>query len=155
MSEQILTHTPGKNTAENSSGRDAGGRFAKGCPAGPGRPRGSANAVLTQARQWVRERGLPMMIEAAEAGDADALKALVTLAIPRQKPAAPPLECLGDMPLPRRLKDLGPLASYLLEKIAAGQLAVADAENLMVLAKRSVDWQGLGRPFRIEEVELL
>lgn len=46
-----------RKTVENSSGRDAGGRFAKGCPAGPGRPKGSANAVLTQARQWVQERG--------------------------------------------------------------------------------------------------
>lgn len=145
---------PDRKTVENSSGRDAGGRFAKGCPAGPGRPKGSANAVLTQARQWVQERGLPMMIEAAEAGDTDALKCLVTLAMPRQKPAAPPLECLGDMPQPQRLKDLGALAEFLLGKIAAGEIAVADAENLMAIAKRAVDWQGLGRPFRIEEVEL-
>ena len=155
MSEQILTHTPGKNTAENSSGRDAGGRFAKGCPAGPGRPKGSANSVLVQARQWVAEKGLPMMIQAAEMGDVDALKCIVTLAMPRQKPAAPPLDGLKDMPQPRRLKDLGKLASFLLEKIAAGQLAVADAESLMVLAKRSVDWQGLGQLFRIEDLELL
>lgn len=154
MSEQLLTRMPGKNTAENSSGRDAGGRFAKGCPAGPGRPKGSASSVLTQARQWVAEKGLPMLIESAEAGDADALRALVTLAMPRQKPSTPPLDCLEAMPLPRQLKDLGALASFLLEKIAAGEIAVADAENLMALAKRAVDWQSLGRAFRFTEVEL-
>ena len=154
MSEQVLTHTPGKKSEQNGV-RDAAGRFATGCPAGPGRPKGSANSVLTQARQWVQERGLPMMIAAAETGDADALKALVALSMPRQKPAAPPMDGLEDMPQPRRLKDLGPLASYLLEKIAAGQLALSDAESLMVLAKRSVDWQGLGQPFRIDELELL
>lgn len=146
-----------KETAENRSdrpARDAGGRFAKGCPAGPGRPKGSANTVLTQARQWVAEKGLPLMIQAAEAGDTDALKCLVTLAMPRQKPSTPPLDCLEAMPQPRQLKDLGALASFLLEKIAAGEIAVADAENLMTLAKRAVDWQGLGRAFRFPEVEL-
>ncbi len=154
MSEQILTHTPGKNTAENSSGRDAGGRFAKGCPAGPGRPKGSANSVLTQARQWVAEKGLPMMIAAAETGDADALKALVTLAMPRQKPAAPPLDCLGDMPQPEIDRELGKLAAFLLEKVRAGQLAVSDADAVMALAKRRVDFDKLGRPFSFPKVEL-
>lgn len=145
-----------RKTVENSSGRDAGGRFAKGCPAGPGRPKGSANAVLTQARQWVQERGLPMMIEAAEAGDADAdaLKCLVTLAMPRQKPNTPPLDCLEAMPLPRTDRELGELAAFLLEKVGAGQLAVSDADAVMALAKRRVDFDKLGRPFSFPEVEL-
>lgn len=62
-----------KDTAKNGPGRDSGGRFVPGCTGGPGRPKGSANSLLTQARAWVEERGLPLMIEAAEAGDADAL----------------------------------------------------------------------------------
>lgn len=154
MSEQLLTRMPGKNTAENSSGRDVGGRFAKGCPAGPGRPKGSANSVLVQARQWVAEKGLPMMIAAAEAGDADALKCLVTLGMPRQKPSTPPLDCLEGMPLPKTNRELGELAAFLLEKVAAGQLAVNDADAVMALAKRRVDFDKLGRPFRFPEVEL-
>ena len=143
-----------KNSVQNDACRDSGGRVAKGCPAGPGRPKGSANAVLTRARQWVQERGLPMMIEAAEAGDAEALKCLVTLAMPRQKPSTPPLDCLEGMPLPKTDRELGELAAFLLEKVGAGELAVSDAESLMSLGKRRIDLGRLGRPFRLEPIEV-
>lgn len=143
-----------KEIAENGSCRDSGGRFAPGHAGGPGRPKGSASAILTQARAWVKERGLPLMIEAAEKGDPDALKCLVTLAIPRQKPAAPPLDCLADMPLPKTDRELGGLAAFLLEKVGAGQLAVCDADAIMALAKRRVDFGKLGQPFRLEPIEV-
>ena len=145
---------PDKKTVENGPGRDSGGRFVPGCTGGPGRPKGSANSLLTQARQWVEERGLPLMIEAAEAGDADALKCLVTLGMPRQKPVAVPLEGLTDMPLPEVRRDMGALAGYLLEAVAAGRIALDDAERLLALAKRAVDLKQLGKPFCVEDFRI-
>lgn len=142
-----------KHTAKNGAGRDSGGRFAPGCHGGPGRPKGSANSLLVQARQWVEARGLPMMIEAAEGGDMDAARLLVTLAMPRVKPVAPPLECLKDMPMPEKDKDLGPVAVFLLGKVREGQLAVADAEAVYEMAKRATAAQGIGRPFKLEPIE--
>lgn len=145
---------PDKKTVENGPGRDSGGRFVPGCTGGPGRPKGSANAILTRARAWVEERGLPLMIEAAEAGDADALRALVTLGMPRQRPVAVPLEGLTDMPLPEVRRDMGALAGYLLKAVAAGRIALDDAERLLALAKRAVDLKQLGKPFSVDDFTL-
>lgn len=143
-----------KDTAKNGPGRDSGGRFVPGCTGGPGRPKGSGNSLLTQARAWVEERGLPLMIEAAEAGDADALKCLVTLGAPRQKPVAVPLEGLTDMPLPEVRRDMGALAGYLLEAVAAGRIALDDAERLLQFAKYSTDLKQLGKPFCVEDFRI-
>ena len=143
-----------KHTAKNGAGRDSGGRFAPGCHGGPGRPKGSSNSLLVQARQWVEARGLPMMIEAAEGGNMDAARLLVTLAMPRVKPVAPPLECLKDMRMPEKDKDLGPVAVFLLDKVREGQLAVADAEAVYQMASRATVAQGIGKPFRLEPIEL-
>lgn len=137
-----------KHTAKNGAGRDSGGRFAPGCHG-----KGSSNSLLVQARQWVEARGLPMMIEAAEGGDMDAARLLVTLAMPKVKPVAPPLECLKDMPMPERDKDLGSVAVFLLDKVREGQLAVADAEAVYEMAKRATAAQGIGRPFKLEPIE--
>lgn len=140
-----------KKIVKNSPGRDAGGRFAPGCPGGPGRPKGSANTILTQARLWVAEKGLPKMIEAAEGGDLDATRALVALAMPKQKPSSPPLDCLIDMPMPRNTKDLGGTATFLLDKVREGQLSVTDATAVYELASKAVVAQGLSKPFSLED----
>lgn len=143
-----------KKTVENGSGRDSGGRFAPGCTGGPGRPKGSANAILTQARQWVESKGLPMLIQAAENGDTDALRALVVMAMPKAKPVAAPLEGLTDMPLPEVRRDMGALAGYLLEAVAAGRIALDDAERLLALAKKAIDLKQLGRPFCVDDFRI-
>lgn len=140
-----------KESARNGSGRDSGGRFAPGCAGGPGRPKGSSNAILTQARQWVEERGLPLMIAAAEQGDADALRALVTLAMPKAKPVVAPLDCLSDLPLPEKPRDMGAVAGYLLEAVAAGRISLDDAERLLQFAKYSTDLKQLGKPLNIDD----
>lgn len=143
-----------KNQAEQAT-RDDKGRFVPGCSGNAaGRPRGSASAILTRARAWVEERGLPMLIQAAEAGDADALKCLVTLGMPRQKPVAVPLEGLTDMPLPEVRRDMGALAGYLLEAVAAGRIALDDAERLLQFAKYSTDLKQLGKPFCVEDFRI-
>ena len=134
-----------KNTVKNGADRDSGGRFAPGCKGGPGRPKGSANSLLMQARQWVEERGLPVMIAAAEGGDMDAARLLVTLAMPKVKPVAPPLECLKDMPVPERGKDMAAVAVFLLNKLRDGQIAVSDAFAVYELAGKAMQAQSRAR----------
>ena len=137
-----------KESVKKGPGRDSGGRFAPGCKGGPGRPKGSANSLLIQARQWVEEKGLPMMIAAAESGDMDAARLLVTLAMPKLKPTAPPLECLKDMPIPERGKDMGAVAVFLLNKLREGQIAVSDAFEVYKLAEKAMQAQSRAKgPF--------
>ena len=137
-----------KETVLNGAGRDSGGRFAPGCKGGPGRPKGSTNNLLIQARQWVEEKGLPMMIAAAEGGDMDAARLLVTLAMPKVKPVAPPLECLKDMPVPERGKDMAAVAVFLLNQLRDGQISVSDAASVYELANRAMQAQVSARdPF--------
>lgn len=42
------------------------------------------------AREWAETKGLPLLMKAAEEGDLDATRLLVTLAVPRQKPVSLP-----------------------------------------------------------------
>lgn len=140
-----------KKTVENGPGRDSGGRFVPGCAAGPGRPKGSANSLLTQARQWVEERGLPLMIEAAEAGDADALKCLVTLGMPRQKPVAAGLEGLDGLPIPTTEQDMPKVIGFALERVASGVLSIGDAAALVDLCRARVGAVNVARAPRLPD----
>ena len=54
------------------------------------------------------------------------------------------------MPLPEVRRGLGALPGYLLEAVAAGRIALDDAERLLALAKRAVDLQQLGKPVCVE-----
>lgn len=58
----------------------ADGSGQSGNPAGP-KPGASCRALL-MARKWAEEKGLPLLMEAAEGGDMDAIKLLVQLGIP-------------------------------------------------------------------------
>ena len=81
---------------EQQAARDAKGRWKpgkSGNPAGP-KPGASCRALLL-AREWAEKKGLPLLMEAAEAGDGDALRALVALGIPRQKPVSIPVALPG------------------------------------------------------------
>ena len=44
------------------------------------------------AREWAEAKGLPMLMEAAEGGDMDAIKLLVQLGMPRAKAISLPQE---------------------------------------------------------------
>lgn len=140
-----------KESVRNGSGRDSGGRFVPGCAGGPGRPRGSANAILTRARAWVEERGLPLMIEAAEAGDADALKCLVTLGMPRQKPVAAGLEGLDGLPIPATEQDMPKVIGFVLERVSSGALSIGDAAALVDLCRARVGAVNVARAPRIPD----
>lgn len=142
---------PDKKTVENGPGRDSGGRFVPGCTGGPGRPKGSANSLLTQARAWVEERGLPMLIQAAEAGDADALKCLVTLGAPRQKPIAAGLEGLEGLPIPATEQDMPKVIGFALERVASGVLSIGDAAALVDLCRARVGAVNVARAPRLPD----
>lgn len=143
-----------KEQAEQAT-RDDKGRFVPGCSGNlSGRPAGASSRLLSMARQWVESKGLPLMIQAAESGDMDALKSLVALAMPRQKPVAAPLEGLQSMPLPEVRRDMGATAAFLLEAVAAGRIALDDAERLLQFAKYSTDLKQLGKPFSVDDFTL-
>ena len=59
------------------SKRDGKGRFAQGHSGNPaGRPVGAETRALRELREWTANKGLPLLIKKAEAGDLDALKML-------------------------------------------------------------------------------
>ena len=95
-----------------------------------------------------------MMIAAAEGGDMDAARLLVTLAMPKFKPTAPPLECLEGLPVPERGKDMGAVAVFLLNKLRDGQLAVADAFEVYKLSEKAMQAQSRARSpfFDLDEI---
>lgn len=86
-----MARATSKNKAEQAVERDVKGRFRPGSTGNRrGRPTGAAAAVLQDLRQWAESEGLPKMKAAALKGDMDALKTLVVLALPKQKPVVIP-----------------------------------------------------------------
>ena len=85
-----------KNKAEQAVERDVKGRFRPGSTGNPkGRPTGAAARILLDLRDWAESEALPLMKQAALDGDMDALKTLVVLALPKQKPVSLPLSLPG------------------------------------------------------------
>lgn len=142
-----------KNQAEQAT-RDDKGRFRPGVSGNPsGRPAGASNRLLSMARTAAEEI-FPLVVEQARTGDMDAARLVLSIGIPKAKPVAVPLEGLTDMPLPEVRRDMGALAGYLLEAVAAGRIALDDAERLLALAKRAVDLKQLGKPFCVEDFRI-
>lgn len=142
-----------KNQAEQAT-RDDKGRFVPGCSGNAaGRPAGASSRLLSMARAAAEEI-FPLVVEQARAGDMDAARLVLSIGVPRAKPLNPPLDCLADLPLPERPKDLGRTAAFLLEQVAAGKLSTADAESVLSLAKRSVDLQQAARPISLDDFRL-
>lgn len=142
-----------KNQAEQAT-RDGAGRFRPGVSGNPsGRPAGASSRLLSMARAAAEEI-FPLVAEQARAGDMDAARLVLSIGVPRAKPLNPPLDCLADMPLPEVRRDMGALAGYLLEAVAAGRIALDDAERLLALAKRAVDLKQLGKPFSVDDFTL-
>lgn len=80
-----------------AGGRDSRGRFRKGSSGNrKGRPKGSASRGLIMARDAV-DRILPQVIEAAEAGDMDAARLVLSYGLPRLRPCSVP-ETLPETP---------------------------------------------------------
>ena len=78
---------------EQQEARDSRGRWKPGQSGNPAGPRpGNSARVLLMARNWAEAKGLPMLMEAAEGGDMDAIKLLVQLGMPRTKAISLPQE---------------------------------------------------------------
>lgn len=83
-------------TKKQDVARDAQGKWKRGVSGNPaGRTPGPATSVLRTLRAWCESVGLPKLMEQAEAGDGDALRALIALGIPRQKPVTVPVALPG------------------------------------------------------------
>ena len=129
---------------EQQAIRGADGRFLKGMSGNPsGRPRGATNAALKLVRAWTLAKGLPMLIELAEAGNLDAIKILVQTGLPRQKPVTPPIEGLDGLPEARK-ENLDEMARELFARVCRAELSKEDAANVLSLANQIVssrDWR--------------
>ena len=83
-------------TEQQEAKRDSKGRWKPGKSGNPSGPKpGASCRALLMAREWAEKKGLPLLMEQAEAGDGDALRALVALGIPRQKPVSIPVALPG------------------------------------------------------------
>ena len=83
-------------TKKQDVARDAQGKWKRGVSGNPaGRTPGPATSVLRTLRAWCESVGLPKLMEQAEAGDGDALRALIALGIPRQKAVSIPIPLPG------------------------------------------------------------
>lgn len=117
------------------SKRDGKGRFAQGHSGNPaGRPVGAETRALRELREWTANKGLPLLIKKAEAGELDALKTLVTLGIPKYKPAAPPLEGLEGCPVPADRTSFPNVALFVFNAIKSGRLSLDDGQKFLEFA---------------------
>lgn len=110
-----------KSKVEQAVKRDIKGRFRPGASGNPkGRPTGAAARILLDLRDWAESEALPLMKQAALDGDMDALKTLVMLALPKQKPVALPVALPG-----------GP--DGVLAALEAGEIAPDEAKTMMAV----------------------
>ena len=111
--------TPCHGSEPQDAKRDSKGRWKpgkSGNPAGP-KPGASCRALL-MARDWAEAKGLPLLMEAAEGGDMDALRLLVQLGMPRTKAVSIP------QPLPSS-------PAGVLDAMASGELDADTASTAM------------------------
>ena len=93
--KQVVKSSHG--TEQQAPKRDSRGRWKAGQSGNPAGPRpGNSARVLLMARNWAEAKGLPMLMEAAEGGDMDAIKLLVQLGMPRTKAISLPQEMPSD-----------------------------------------------------------
>ena len=106
-------------TEQQAPKRDAKGRWKPGQSGNPSGPKpGASCRALLMARTWAEEKGLPLLMEAAEGGDMDAIKLLVQLGIPRTKAVSIP------QPLPSS-------PAGVLDAMASGELDADTASTAM------------------------
>lgn len=110
--------------------------------------RGGKLAWATRLRETPQMRAIRL---AAEAGDADALKCLVTLGAPRQKPIAAGLEGLEGLPIPATEQDMPKVIGFVLERVSSGALSIGDAAALVDLCRARVGAVNVARAPRIPD----
>lgn len=108
-----------RGTEQQAPKRDSRGRWKAGQSGNPSGPKpGASCRALLMAREWAEEKGLPLLMEAAEGGDMDAIKLLVQLGIPRTKAVSIP------QPLPSS-------PAGVLDAMAIGELDADTASTAM------------------------
>lgn len=111
-----------KSTSDQAA-RDARGRFLKGRSGNPaGRSQGATCNALRMAREAAETVALPVLIEAAKAGDLDACKTLIAYGLPRQRPVTVPEPI--SLPVEGSLADQ---ARALVALVARGEVSTATA----------------------------
>ena len=106
-------------TEPQEAKRDSKGRWRPGQSGNPSGPKpGASCRALLMARKWAEEKGLPLLMEAAEGGDMDAIKLLVQLGMPRTKAVTVP------QPLPSS-------PAGVLDAMASGELDADTASTAM------------------------
>ncbi len=90
-----------------------------------GRPKGSVNRQLAMLREAV-EKVLPLVVERACNGDAEAQKIILERGLPKLKPVEVPMEF--EMPDGGK----GEVAKMLLHQAAAGEIPLSVAERAAV-----------------------
>ena len=104
---------------EQQAKRDSKGRWTRGQSGNPSGPKpGASCRALLMAREWAEAKGLPLLMEAAEGGDMDAVRLLVQLGMPRTKAVSIP------QPLPSS-------PAGVLDAMASGELDADTASTAM------------------------
>ena len=121
-------------TEQQEAKRDSKGRWKPGKSGNPSGPKpGASCRALLMAREWAEKKGLPLLMEQAEAGDGDAIKLLVQIGVPRTKAVSIPSALPG-----------GP--DGVLAALEAGEIAPDEAKAVMAVHLDRV---------RIKEIEEL
>lgn len=104
--------------------RNRNGTFAQGNAGGPGRPAGSVNSLLRQARDAAETIALPQIVEQARAGDLFACRTLLQFGLPKQRPVAiaEPFTLPGD--------SLAEKAQAVIELVSNGTLSSQTGNEL-------------------------
>ena len=114
--------------------RDARGQWKRGVSGNPaGRTPGPATSVLRTLRAWCEDIGIPRLMEQAEAGDGDALRALIALGIPRQKPVSIPIPLPGGPDGVLAVLEAGTIApdeAHAVMNVYLGRAKIREVEEL-------------------------
>jgi len=148
--------TAPKNTSchgtEQQEARDSRGRWKPGQSGNPTGPKpGASCRALLMVREWAEEKGLPLLMEAAEGGDMDALRALIALGIPRQKAVSIPIPLPGGPDGVLAALEAGTIApdeARLVMDVHLGRAKIREVEELeqrLAALERAVQEKGDNR----------
>ncbi len=127
------------SSGAKSDCRDSKGRFLPGHTlAGPGRKSPHSEAVKAVQRAAL-EHGLPCLVQACQAGDIEAAKALCGLGLPRLKPVS----LMDFVPLSEGA-DIATKAAEVFAALAAGGLTTDTADALTAALKVLADAAEVG-----------
>ena len=119
-------------TPERPAGRGKDGRFAKGNPGGPGRPRGAVRGATLALDQIGAEASgdlIKVAVDLARAGNIEALKLVLNRVWPMR--AGRPLEI--EAPPVRALADLVPAATAIADAVLQGEMTPSEGREVSAL----------------------